>query len=251
MNIKSFQTEFFNQLAEPFTGTNLFDQLSDIVYFIKDSEGQYVLVNQTMVDRLNLSDKSEVIGKTPDQVYPNPLGEEYRKQDEALLTNGSPILNQLELHISGSPDLCWCITSKVPLHDRNGNIIGIHGISRDLEPYTDKNKDFTGIAQAVNYIKENYRKSLMIDDLAKMANLSTYQFEQRMQKIFKLTAGQFIQKTRIEKAIWQLRETTNPILNIALDCGYADQSAFSRQFKKTIGISPAQYRKMEAIKKSV
>ena len=42
----------------------------------------------------------------------------------------------------------------------------------------------------------------------------------------------------MEAAVRRLRETNDPIATIALDCGYSDQSAFSRQFRQTTGLSP-------------
>ena len=66
--------------------------------------------------------------------------------------------------------------------------------------------------------------------------------EQRIKKLFQLTVGQLIQKTRMEAAIRQLRETTDPIASVAFDCGYSDQSAFTRQFRQTVGLSPSAYR---------
>ncbi len=244
MTLIPLQKEFFEQISEPLICEPLFDNLSDLVFFIKNEHGQYVMVNHALARRCGKSEKAELIGKWPDEVYPSPLGAEYRSQDQHILEGGKPILNQLEMQISSSLDLCWCITTKVPLRNAQGKIMGLAGISRDLEMQGSKNKDLEGIAETISYIKKNYNKPLLIDELAKKANLSSYQYEQRMQKIFKITAGQFIQKTRIEMALWQLRESDMTILDIALDCGYADQSAFSRQFKKTIGLSPAQYRKI-------
>lgn len=235
---------FFEQLFEPFTGESLFDQLTDAVFFVKNSEGQYIVVNQAMVTRSGLSSKEDLIGKTPEEVFPNSFGKEYRQQDQEILREGKPIVNKLEIQIAPSLDLCWCLTTKVPLHGQDRSIVGIAGISRDIKPCNKKSEDYGRIAQSVTYIKEHYVESLKVDALAEMVGLSVYQYEQRMQKIFSLTAGQFIQKTRIEAALWQLRETKNPVVHVALDCGYSDQSAFSRQFKKTTGLSPIRYRQL-------
>lgn len=242
MDHSELQQAFFEELYEPFTGETLFDQLADLTFFIKNAKGQYIVVNQTLANRCGFQSKEDLIGRTPEDVYPNPFGQEYRQQDEKILNRGMPIINKLEIQIAPSLDLCWCLTTKVPLHGRDRSIVGIAGVSRDLKPYNKKSEDYGRIAKSVNYIKEHYSESLKVDELAEMADLSTYQYEQRMQKIFSLTAGQFIQKTRIEAALWQLRETENPAIHIALDCGYADQSAFSRQFKKTTGFSPVRYR---------
>jgi AraC-like DNA-binding protein len=64
-----------------------------------------------------------------------------------------------------------------------------------------------------------------------------------VRKIFQITAGQFIQKLRMENAVGQLRETDAAIASIALDSGYSDQSAFARQFRQAVGLSPAAYRR--------
>ena len=244
MTLSQLQSVFFEQLFEPFTGESLFDHLNDLVFFIKNSKGQYIVVNQTLVERCGLKSKEDLIGRLPEEVYPNPFGQEYRQQDEEILSRGKPIVNKLELQIAPSLDLCWCLTTKVPLHGADRSKVGIAGISRDLKPYNKKSEDYGRIAESVTYIKEHYSEPLKVDELAKMVGLSTYQYEQRMHKIFSLKAGQFIQKVRIEAALWQLRETTDPVIYIALDCGYADQSAFSRQFKKTIGLSPVRYRQI-------
>lgn len=238
------QQDFFEQLDDPFTGESLFDQFSDIVFFIKDSRGQYIVVNDALVKRCGLRSKDELIGKMPEEVHPSPFGREYQKQDEEILSHGKPIINKLEIQMGPSLDLYWCLTTKVPLYGKDRSIVGISGLSRDIKPYNKNKDDYSRIAESAAYIKEHYSSSLKVDQLAERAGLSTYQYEQRMQKIFSLTAGQFIQKTRIEAALWRLRETTHPVSYVALDCGYTDQSAFSRQFKKIIGISPAKYRQL-------
>jgi AraC-like DNA-binding protein len=61
--------------------------------------------------------------------------------------------------------------------------------------------------------------------------------------LFHVTAGQYLVKVRIDAACHRLSNTTEPIAQIALSCGYSDQSAFSRQFKQAVGISPLAYRK--------
>lgn len=246
MGYSELQNTFFGQLYEPFTCESLFDQLTDTVFFVKNSEGQYIVVNQTLVTRCGLQSKDDLIGCRPEDVYPDPFGQEYRQQDQEVLDQGKPINNKLEIQISPTLGLCWCLTTKVPLHGKDRSIIGIAGISRDLKPCNKKSEDYGRIAESVDYIKEHYAEPLKVDELAEMVGLSVYQYEQRMQKIFSLTAGQFIQKTRIEAALWQLRETTDPVVYVAVDCGYADQSAFSRIFKKITGFSPGRYRQLSS-----
>lgn len=235
-------TELFSQLAEPFTGEALFDCLPDLVFFIKNRRGEYVVVNQTLVDRLRRRGKAELIGKRADELFPGPFGKSYRAQDEMVLKQGQAILNQLELHFYPNGGRGWCLTNKLPLRDHAGQVAGLVGISKDLRAITERGEDFTAVAKAVQHIRENYGEPLRVNELAAHAGLSGYQFEQRIRKLFQITAGQLIQKTRMEAAMRRLRETGDSIAMVALDCGYSDQSAFTRQFRQIVGLPPSIYR---------
>lgn len=244
---RNLYTDLFSQMEQPFTGEALFDHMTDLVYFIKNSRCQYVVVNQSLAERCGYRKKQDLIGCTADQIYPSPLGESYRAQDEALLQTGKPILNQLELQLYPSGGRGWCLTHKVPIKGKEQQIIGLVGISKDLHAPLEKSEDYTPIAQTLQFIQNNYGDSFTITDLAARAQLSPYQFEQRIQKIFEISPRQFVQKVRMDAAVRRLSETDDAIAQIALDCGYADQSTFSRQFKQTVGISPAHYRKMSRL----
>ena len=242
MNPAQLQEELFSQLAEPFTGEELFDCLPDLVFFIKNRHCQYVVVNQTLVVRCGRHSKAELIGKRADELFPAPLGESYRAQDELVLQQGTAILNQLELHFYANGGRGWCLTNKLPLRGLDRQVVGLVGMSKDLRSANERGEDFTAVAEAVQHIRKNYGDTLRVTELAARAGLSGYQFEQRIRKLFQLTAGQLIQKTRMEAAMRRLRETADPIATIAQDCGYSDQSAFTRQFRQIVGLPPSVYR---------
>lgn len=242
MTPAQLRTELFSQLAEPLIGEALFDQLPDLVFFVKNRRCEYVVVNQTLVERCGRRTKDELIGRRADELFPAPLGESYRAQDEAVLRSGKPILNQLELHFYATGGRGWCLTNKLPLRNNAGQVIGVVGISKDLQSANERGEDYSAVAKVVQHIQNNFADTLRVADLAKRAGLSGYQFEQRIRKIFQLTAGQLIQKTRMEAAVQRLRETNDPIATVALDCGYSDQSAFTRQFRQTTGLSPSEFR---------
>ena len=234
---------FFSQLAETFTGEALFDCLGDLVFFIKNIRGEYVVVNQTLVERCGRSDKNELIGRRADEIFPAPLGQNYRAQDERVLKNAWAIRNQLELHFYPSGARGWCLTNKLPLRDRAGGVVGLVGISKDLQAANERSEDYSRVARIVQHIQTNFSEPLRVMELAGRAGFSAYQLEQRLRKIFQLTAGQLIQKVRMENAMRQLRETDTAIAVIALDCGYSDQSAFTRQFRQAVGLSPSECRR--------
>jgi PAS domain S-box-containing protein len=242
MTPAQLQNDLFSRLAEPFTCEALFDCLPDLVFFIKNHRSEYVVVNQTLVERCGRKAKTELIGRRANELFPPPLGESYRSQDEAVLRSGTAVRNQLELHFYATGGRGWCLTNKLPLRDKRNQVVGIVGISKDLRAANEKGEDYSEVARVVHFIQKNPGENLRVPELAAQAGLSAYQFEQRIRKLFYLTAGQLIQKTRMEAAAHRLRETNDPISAIALDCGYSDQSAFTRQFRQTIGLSPSEYR---------
>ncbi|MDJ0794233.1 MAG: AraC family transcriptional regulator [Woeseiaceae bacterium] len=242
MSLPFSTTAFLNELAEPFTAEALFDQLPDIVFFVKDEEGRYVAANRTLVERCGLQDKRELLGRRPSEVLGKTLGRSYEDQDAIVIRSGQPIVDQLELHVIRSRDIGWCLTSKLPLAGRGGGTAGLVGVSRDLGLPDVSSDEFAHIADAIDYAERNIAERPTIRDLARTADMSVYQLDRRMQRVFGLTTGQWYLKTRISFASRLLVESEMSIANVAFEAGYADQSSFTRQFRRSTGLSPSQYR---------
>jgi len=81
--------------------------------------------------------------------------------------------------------------------------------------------------------------------LAELAGVSVAQLERHFRRVFQLTPQQVQTKLRIEAAMRLLRGDQS-VAAIGLACGFADQSAFARQFKATVGMTPRDYRAMAA-----
>ena len=235
---------FFEQLADPFVAEAVFDCLPDTVFFIKDLDGCYVAANRTLVERCGLQDKSEILGRRPSDVLGETLGRGYESQDRAVLETGQKLVDQLELHTVRSKDVGWCLTTKMPLFRKDGSIAGLVGVSRDLRLPDMTSDDFEHISEAIRYAEENIARRPAVPELAAIANMSVYQLDRRMQRVFGLTTGQWVLKTRISHASNLLVETDLPVAAVALEAGYADQSAFTRQFRRSTGLSPSEYRRV-------
>ena len=246
MRSATLNSTFFESLSEPFTAEALFDQMSDIVFFIKDEEGRYVVANNALVERCGLLQKSELLGKRPSDVLGETLGRSYEQQDKDVISTGRPIVDQLELHVVQSKDVGWCLTSKLPLAGQDGGAVGLVGYSRDLRLPDMSSEEFEHIADAIEYAEQNIAQRPGIRKLAAIADMSVYQLDRRMQRVFGLTTGQWFLKTRISYASRLLVETETPIAEVALAAGYSDQSAFTRQFRRSTGLSPSQYRGLRA-----
>lgn len=234
---------FLKALGRPFVYEDLFDAITDTVFFVKDVEGRYVAVNRTLAVRTGRLRKSDLIGLTASEVFPGILGELIAEQDRAVLRDGQPIHGKLELHLypGGAED--WCLTWKEPILGHNNRIVGLAGISRDLRPLSSPLGDLAGVSRTIDHIRKHIDAPLRVADLAGRAGLSAYQLDLRMRGLFGLSVRQYLVRARIELACSRLRHTDLPISRIALDCGYADQAAFTRQFRKSVGLTPWQYQK--------
>lgn len=238
-------SSFLGGLRDPFTAGALFDHLPDIVYFIKDHSGRYLEVNETLVQRCGSARKSDVIGRTPSQLFGPELGEHYEKQDRTVLVRGRSLVNLLEMHMYKSQHIGWCLTTKLPLYDKGNAIIGLVGVSQDLKMPDVSSEDFQHIAAAITVAQDNLSANTTVANMAAAAEMSAYQLDRRMKRVFGISTGEWLLKTRLTVARQRLVETDLPIATIALEVGYADQSSFARQFRQASGLPPLQFRKLE------
>ncbi len=233
---------WLRELASPFTGEELFDHISDVVYFIKNECGEYLIVNKTLVERCAVKSKAELLGKTAAEVLRPPLGDRFAAQDQQLLKTGTPMLSQLELHLYPNGNVGWCLTTKLPLRNRRGKIIGLVGVSQDLRIPDTATDEYRQMAAAIEYAEARLSSPPSVPKLAEVAKMSRYQLDRRMRIAFGLVTGQWLVKIRLDAAQRMLQTTELPIATIALQTGYFDQSAFTRQFRRATGLSPSQFR---------
>jgi AraC-like DNA-binding protein len=217
----------------------LFDALPDVVFFVKDNESRYTHLNLTLVQRLGRKHRSEVIGKSTVEVFPLPLGGNYLMQDRRVL-HGEVIENQLEVHLFPNRTPGWCLTFKRPLCHQN-EVVGVVGISRDLGQPDSRHSAYERLNRALKYMQAHHGENLRIKTLADLAGVSVAQLERHFRRVFQLTPQQLLTKMRIESAM-RLLQDDKSIAAVGQICGFADQSAFARQFKATVGMTPRDFR---------
>jgi AraC-like DNA-binding protein len=220
---------------------SLFDALPGVVFFTKDRASRYVLVNETLVERCGAKHKSDLRGRTVEEVFPAQLGAIYAAQDALVLETGAEVRDRLELHLYPGGGEGWCLTLKTPLR-RAGAIVGLVGISRDLHAPNERHPEYARLAEAVERVRAHYGEPLRVERLAKEVGLSADRFERLAKQVFHLTPRQLLTKTRLEQASRLLHDARLRIAEVAQACGYADQSAFTRQFRATVGLTPRDFR---------
>ena len=235
--------DILRQLNPPFSGEVVFDCLPDTVFFIKDAHGRYLAVNQTLVHRCGLFGKPELLGKTPTEVLGQQFATGYEAQDETVIATGQAITKKLELHHYPNQEVGWCLTNKFPFLDDSGTPIGLVGVSQDLRLPNLSSDDYEHVAAAVSYAEDHIADAPTVDNLSAVASMSPYRLDRRLRRVFGLSVGQWMLKQRIDFARQQLSDSSLSIAAVALKSGYADQSAFTRQFRLTTGMSPSAFRR--------
>lgn len=100
--------------------------------FVKDMEARFLLNNTGHLDMLGAASQADALGKTTLDFFPGERGEQAVADDHQVLAGGAPILNQEKSNFGVGGAIRWSLVTKVPLHDVQGNLVGLVGISHDI-----------------------------------------------------------------------------------------------------------------------
>jgi PAS domain S-box-containing protein len=109
----------------------LMDNLPDLIY-VKNTESRFLTANAATLRRLGATHLKQVVGKTDFDFLPAERAAQYRADEVEVLTTGQPLVNREELLIDAGGEARWLLTTKVPLRDGAGNMLGLVGISHDI-----------------------------------------------------------------------------------------------------------------------
>ena len=109
----------------------MIDQVPDYL-FVKDINCRFVVANKAVAADLGLGDPNILLGKTDLDLHSRELAEGFLANDQTVMRTGKPILDHEEYVVLMDGTRRWLSTSKLPLRDPDGTIIGLVGIARDI-----------------------------------------------------------------------------------------------------------------------
>ena len=221
----------------------LFGYLPGIIFYAKDGESRYIAANSAMLMTKELNDPADLLGKTDRDFHPSVMADAYIAEDRRILETGSSLPHQVWFVIDQSGRPGWFHSSKVPLRDRSGEVIGIAGVRYSIDTPEDRDRQFRALAPVVHFLEGNYTETVSMEAMAELAGLSATHFNRQFLATFGRSPTQFVHSLRIEKGRQMLAQTDRGIGVIALELGYHDQSHFTRKFKAITGLTPRVYRK--------
>lgn len=128
---------------------SLLEYFPHLLYF-KNKQSQFLTVNKVYLQKFNVQSSKELNGKTDFDLFTNEHAQQAYEDEQEIMRTGQPILNVLEKETTPEGKVTWVSSSKMPLIDASGNVIGTFGISEDI---TDKKIVETGDKEKTNILK--------------------------------------------------------------------------------------------------
>ena len=145
------------------------DNLPDYIY-AKDTKSNYIISNLAHVELIGAYSEEEIIGKNVLALFGPEVASVNLDEDRKVITLGEPVINRDEPITTQRGKNLWLLTTKVPLKDKDGNITGLIGISRDIterkkaeEELRQINEDLRSLSSHLQNVREEERIQIARD----------------------------------------------------------------------------------------
>ena len=150
---------------EKFLLSILLDTVPDAVYF-KDADSRFIRLSRSCAAKLGLDDPREAIGKSDSDFFGREHAKEALADEKRIMATGETILAKIERETYTDRDDTWCSTTKLPLRDLNGDIVGTFGISRDVSEQKHAEEELSRERDLLKTIIDNVPDLIYVKDRA-------------------------------------------------------------------------------------
>ncbi len=223
---------------------SLLDVMEENSVWIKDAKHCYRYANRGFLLNYGIENESDVVGKTDFELSEETIAAQFRHDDELVLS-GQVIKDRMEVVGRFDHVPVWCLTTKLPIRNQYGRIIGTVGMCRPVpsEIAAPRSDEVKPLAKVIEFMRENIAHPCDNHKLAEMCHLSTRAFERKFRGVYFSTPQSYLRQLRIRMACQLLMSSNRSLAEIATSFGYCDQSHFGREFLRETGLAPSAYRK--------
>ncbi|QDV42773.1 Signal transduction histidine-protein kinase BarA [Stieleria neptunia] len=150
---------------EKFLLSILLDTVPDAVYF-KDRDSRFIRLSRSCAHKLGLDDPRQAIGKSDADFFGREHAREALADERRIMETGETILAKIERETYTNREDTWCSTTKVPLRDLHGEIVGTFGISRDVSEQKKAEQELSRERDLLKTIINNVPDLIYVKDRA-------------------------------------------------------------------------------------
>lgn len=233
---------FLDQLQPGQISLVLFQAMPDVMFWIKNAKGEFIYFNDAFRGHLRVKPS---VGMRDTDMVAAEMAKVYMEDDRNVMENTKSIWNKVELVTTATDGVEWRATSKVPLKNRDGTVVGTAGISRRVGitegvPLPSQQRDMAAIVGA---IYKSVDKDIKVSKIAESVGLSVSSLERLFKANMNTTPKQFIIQAKVSTACERLIGTQMSVKEIGVSVGYSDHANFTRGFRKVMNMSPSTYRR--------
>ena len=111
--------------------SSLMDSIPDAIYF-KDRKSRFLRISRAMADKFGLPGPEAAIGKTDADIFSSEHAQQCIRDEQRIMRTGVPLVAKIEKETWADRDDTWVSSTKMPLRDKHGDVLGTFGISRDV-----------------------------------------------------------------------------------------------------------------------
>ena len=240
---QAFQADFFTRHPLALQVMELFDQLPGVSFYAKDRLSRFVKVNGRFLENHGLREEQDVLGRTDRDLSPPSMAAAYMDEDQRVMAGRKPIPGRVWMVYQSRRLPRWYVSSKTPLFDAAGEVIGLAGAMYPIDRPTELANYVRELFPVLKHIEAHYTEPVSMSEMARLAGLSSTHFNRRFHQVLRMTPLDYLRTVRVQAAQRMLAGTTTSIAAIAADTGFTDQSHFTRRFRQSTGLTPAAYRR--------
>jgi len=144
---------------------NLMEHIPDSIFF-KDLESRFIKINRACAEKFGLNNPEEAVGKSDFDFFDDDHADEAYNDEQEIIRTGSPIVGKIEKEVlnDSKNTIKWSSTTKLPLYDDNGTLIGTFGIARDITEQRNAEIKVEETTQFYNQIISNTSDGIFVCD---------------------------------------------------------------------------------------